>query len=262
MLDGVPPGLPLDRELIQRDLDRRRPGQSHLTTPRAEKDGVRLLSGVFEGLTTGAPIAMLIENQDVRSHDYDGIKDTFRPGHADWTYEQKFGIRDYRGGGRASGRETAGRVAGGAIARLILKQVGVSIQGVTCAIAGIKADLAASDWTKAEDNLLRCPDQNAAEEMEAAILEAKTAGDSVGGIIEVHARGVPPGLGEPVFDKLEARIAAAIMSIGAIKGVEFGDGFALANMRGSGSNDHIEPPGRFVTNHAGGILGGISNGAD
>ncbi|MBW1811827.1 MAG: chorismate synthase, partial [Deltaproteobacteria bacterium] len=261
VMDGVPAGLSLSEEHIQKDLDLRRPGRSSLHSQRAEPDKVKILSGVYDGLTTGAPIALLIENQDARSDDYKSLQDIFRPGHADYCWQEKFGLRDWRGGGRSSGRETVARVAAGALARLVLEAANIKVTGIVSEIGGIKADTGSSDWSQAREHPLRCPDEQAAAEMKAAIETAQKNGDSVGGVIEVRASGVPAGLGEPVFDKLDARLGAAILSIGAVKGVEIGDGFALARTKGSSSNDLMDPPGNFRTNHAGGILGGISNGA-
>jgi len=262
-VDGVPPGLALSAEDIQRELDRRKPGQSAITSPRAEKDRVEMLSGVFEGLTTGTPIALLIRNEDKRSSDYDKLKDLLRPGHADWTYAAKYGVRDWRGSGRASGRETAARVAAGAIARKVLAARGVSIIGYAREIGGVRA--ASVDPAEIERNPARCPDAGAAALMVARIEEARAAGDSVGGVVEVVATGCPPGLGDPVFDKLEALLAHALMSVGAVRGVEIGVGFDAARMRGSAYNDEpllLDGRIRTRTNNAGGIAGGISNGMD
>jgi len=257
VLDGIRPGLPLSAEDIQRDLDRRRPGQSSIATSRNESDRVEIVSGVFEGKTTGTPIALLIKNLDSQSSRYETIKDLFRPGHADFAFWQKYGIRDYRGGGRSSGRETAARVAGGAIARKILAKRGVTIRAYTMQIGDIIAENI--DYDEIDRNPVRCPDSNAAPKMEELILAAKKQGDSVGGIACVEIIGVPAGLGDPVFSKLDARLAAAFFSLGAVKGVEFGCGFACARMRGSEHNDQMEN-GRFLSNNAGGILGGISSG--
>ncbi len=261
VVDGMPAGISLSRDQIQQDLDRRRPNSSSASTARREPDQVRMLSGVFEGITTGMPIALVIENQDARSKDYGPIKDVYRPGHADWTVEKKYGHRDYRGGGRLSGRETVARVAAGAVARRLLSTIGVSVLGATRAIGGIPADLDQTDWQAALDHPLRCPDLEAAAQMEAAIASARTDGDSLGGIVEVRAQGLPAGWGEPVFDKLDARLGAALLSIGAVKGVEIGAGFALSSMRGSAANDAPGPDG-FLSNHAGGMLGGISTGEE
>lgn len=257
VLDGVHPGLSLTEEDIQHDLDRRRPGQSAVATARKESDTVQIVSGVFEGKTTGAPIGLLIKNADSRSSHYEAIRDLFRPGHADYTFWQKYGIRDYRGGGRSSGRETATRVAGGAVARKILADRGVTIQAYTLQVG----DITAADicHTEIEKNPVRCPDKTAAQQMEALILKAREDGDSIGGIVEVEATGVPAGLGDPVFSKLDARLGSALFSLGAVKGVEFGCGFACARLHGSENNDPIRD-GEFLSNNAGGILGGISSG--
>ncbi len=258
VFDGVRPGIPISGEIIQRELDRRRPGQSAVVTRRKESDTVHILSGVFEGKTTGAPIAMVIYNEDQKSHNYDAIKDLFRPGHADWTFYRKYGVRDHRGGGRSSGRETACRVACGAIAREILAARGVRIVAHAVEIAGIAAQTC--DYDVIERNAVRCADPVAAEKMTEAILAARKDRDSVGGVIQLDILGVPSGLGDPVFAKLDARLCAAIMTIGAVKGVEVGGGFRLARLRGSEANDNMAD-GDFLSNHAGGILGGISTGA-
>ena len=258
VIDGCPPAIPLGPEDIQKDMERRRPGKS-LTSPRKEADRVEILSGIFDGLTTGTPIGLLIHNHDVRSADYSEISRLYRPGHADRTYEQKYGIRDWRGGGRSSARETAARVAAGAVARKFLGASGISVQACTVALGGIECRTL--DWDEIDRNPLYCPDAEAAETMLARMKELREAGDSAGGIVEIRAKGCPPGLGEPVFDKLEARLAAAIMSIGAVKGVEIGEGFRAAGMLGSENNDAITPDG-YESNHAGGILGGISTGMD
>ncbi len=263
VIDGVPPHIPLNEEDIQKDLDRRRPGQSHITTQRQETDRVEILSGVFEGKTTGTALAMVIRNEDSRSKDYSNIKDVFRPGHADYTYFTKYGIRDYRGGGRASGRETACRVAAGAVAKKILSQRNIQVMAYTIAVKDIVAKK--RDLSVIESNLVRAPDLEAAELMIKKIEEARLDCDSVGGIIEAIVKGCPPGLGDPVFDKLNARLAYAIMSIGTIRGIEFGDGFSAVNLRGSEHNDPfytLKGKVHTKTNHAGGILGGISNGED
>lgn len=258
VVDGCPPGIPLAEEDIQRDLNRRRPGKA-LTSPRQEKDQVEILSGVFEGKTTGTPISLIIRNRDVRSKDYTSLSQLYRPGHADRTYEQKYGIRDWRGGGRSSARETAGRVAAGAIARKFLSSLGISVKGYTIALGGIRAKK--FDWETIDCNPLFCPDSEGAVAMEKRIREVRAAGDSIGGIVEIMARGCPAGLGEPVFDKLDARLAGALMSIGAVKGVEIGEGFAAAELLGSENNDPVTQDG-YASNHAGGILGGISTGLD
>ncbi len=257
VLDGCPPGVPLDAAAVQRDLDRRRPGQSAVTTQRREPDQVEVLSGVFEGVTTGAPVALVVRSVDARPEDYADLKEILRPGHADYTYWRKYGVRDYRGSGRSSGRETVGRVAAGAVARRILEGVGARVQAYTIQVGGIVARR--RDLSRAEENPVRCPDPDAAAEMERAILAAREAGDSLGGVVEILATGVPAGLGDPVLDKLDATLAHGIMSIGAVKGFEVGEGFAAARLRGSEMNDRMTAEG-FVTNHAGGILGGISTG--
>lgn len=261
IVDGTPPGVDLSQDEIQFELDRRRPGQSSVTTPRNESDTVEILSGVFEGKTTGAPIALLIRNTNQQSKDYGNIKDVFRPGHADYTFFKKFGIRDYRGGGRSSGRETACRVAAGAIAKKILSLNGVSITGYTKSVADIESDTI--DLSEIEKNIVRCPDPVAAKKMVTLIEKMRDEGDSVGGVVEVQIQGCPAGLGDPVFDKLDARLAYALMSVGTIKGVEIGDGFASTKKKGSENNDvFVSKDGKTgtETNHAGGILGGISSG--
>lgn len=258
VVDGVMPGLPLTEADIQAELDRRRPGQSGLTSPRVEPDRAEILSGVFEGRTTGAPICIIVRNRDARPSDYDEMRDLFRPGHGDFTWLAKYGIRDHRGGGRLSGRETVARVAAGAVARRMLARHGVQVVGHTLAVGGVRATT--FDEAVIETNPVRCADPVAAKAMAAVIEEAARAGDSVGGIVEVRATGVPAGWGDPVFRKLDALLAQAMMSIGGVKGVEIGDGFAAATMRGSQHNDPLTPEG-FASNRAGGILGGISNGA-
>ena len=257
ILDGCPPGIAVTAELVQRDLDRRRPGQSAVTTQRKEPDKVEILSGVFEGVTTGATIALIVRSVDARPADYSNLKDLFRPGHADYTYWQKYGVRDYRGSGRSSGRETVGRVAAGAVARVLLEGVGARVQAYTVQVGDIVAD--AREVAFAEENAVRCPDREKAPVMERAILAAREAGDSLGGVVEILATGVPVGLGDPVMDKLDASLAWGLMSIGAVKGFEIGEGFAAARMRGSEMNDRMTREG-FATNNAGGILGGISTG--
>jgi chorismate synthase len=259
VVDGMPPGIAVDPALIQRELDRRRPGQSALTTQRKESDTVEILSGIFEGVTLGTPIAMLVRNTDSRSQDYDALKDVFRPGHADYAYAQKYGVRDHRGGGRASGRETVGRVAAGALAKIALSGAGVSIVGGTVKVGTISAR--ERNWDVAESNPVRCPDASAAAEMARAIEAAREQKDSLGGVVEIVARGVPAGWGDPTMQKLDALLGAAMLSIPATKGVEIGSGFAMAEGRGSETNDVLEG-GRYLTNHSGGISGGISNGAD
>ena len=264
VVDGCPAGLPLSVEEVQRDLDRRRVGQSRMTSARQEADRVRILSGIFEDMTTGTPIAMLVENENARPSDYDAIKDLYRPGHADWTWDAKFGRRDWRGGGRASARETIGRVAAGAIARKLLAGAGISVVGYTLQLMHLRARII--DEAEIERNPMRCPDPEVAAEMVAMVEQARRELDSLGGIVEVRARGVPPGLGEPVFDKLDADLAKAMLSIPAVKGFEIGDGFAVAQARGSQNNDPFvpRPDGSIgtTTNHAGGILGGMSSGEE
>jgi len=239
VIDGCPAGMPLSEEDIQPLLDRRRPGTSPLTSPRQETDRVEILSGIFEGRTTGTPIALVVPNRDTKSHDYETLRNVFRPGHADFTYQEKYGVRDHRGGGRSSGRETVGRVAAGAVALKLLAGKGITMSGKIVSVHG----------------------KTTPEDIEQEILAAKTSGDSVGGIVEIVARGCPAGLGDPVFGKLDAGIAGAMMGIGAVKGVEIGDGFAVAGKFGSENNDPMTADS-FESNHAGGILGGISSGQD
>jgi len=260
VVDGCPPGLALSEEDIQGDLERRRPGKSRHTTQRREPDQVKILSGVFEGVTTGTPIGLLIENVDQRSRDYGDIKDKFRPGHADYTYQQKYGIRDYRGGGRSSARETTMRVAAGAIARKYLRErLGIEIRGYVSQLGPL--ELAAKDLDAVDSNPFFCADPGRVPELEAFMDELRAEGDSIGAKISVLARGLPPGLGEPVFDKLEASLAHALMSINAVKGVELGAGFAAVCQKGSEHRDEISAAG-FAKNDAGGTLGGISSGQD
>jgi len=260
VVDGCPPGLEISEDDIQHDLDRRRPGRSRHTTQRNEPDRVRILSGVFEGVTTGTPIGLLVENTDQRSGDYGNIKDKFRPGHADYTYQQKYGIRDYRGGGRSSARETTMRVAAGAIARKYLRQrLGVEIRGFLAQLGPI--ELACVDPGAIDENAFFCADPSRIAELEHFMDELREQGDSIGAKISVLATGVPPGLGEPVFDKLEADLAHGLMSINAVKGVELGAGFAAVSQRGSQHRDELTPEG-FSKNDAGGTLGGISSGQD
>lgn len=257
VLDGVPSQIPISHEDIQKELDRRKPGQSDVTTPRKESDTVRILSGVFEGQTTGAPICLMIENRDQRSHNYEGIKNVFRPGHADFTFWKKFGLRDYRGGGRSSGRETAARVAGGAVARKLLLQNGVKITGHAIEIARIKTEK--TDYDEIERNPVRTADKDAAKMMMEAITSAREKGESVGGVVRLEIDGLPAGLGDPVFEKLDARLAQALFSLGAVKAVEIGAGSNAPEKMGSENNDEMRDM-RFVTNNAGGIAGGISTG--
>jgi len=260
VIDGCPAGLKIDVKDIQKELDRRRPGQSKVTTPRNETDRVQILSGIFKGKTTGAPIALAVFNEHQRSKDYSKLKDVFRPGHADYTWLTKFGLRDYRGGGRSSGRETLCRVAAGAVAQKLLDKEKIKVTAFAEEIAGIRGNKI--QLSAIEKNLVRAADPAAAKEMEAAIIAAAKAGDSVGGVIRVLARGVPAGLGEPVFDKATALIGHALLSIGTVKGIEFGDGFALAGVRGSESNDAFVGLGTKATNRHGGIAGGITDGAE
>ncbi len=259
VVDGVPAGLVIDEDFIQSELDRRRPGKSKFATARKESDTVEILSGVFEGKATGTPIAMVIFNKDQKSKDYSNIKDIFRPGHADFTYYHKYGIRDYRGGGRSSARETAARVAAGAVAKLLLKEFGIEVEAGVCEVAGIEAK--EFDFAYAKGSEIFALDPAVEERQKAAILEAKNAHDSVGGAVLVRARGVPVGLGEPIYYKLDAVLAGALMSINAAKAVEIGLGAEASKLLGSANNDEITKEG-FVTNNAGGILGGISNGED
>ncbi|MCK5384032.1 MAG: chorismate synthase [Alphaproteobacteria bacterium] len=269
VVDGVPARIPLDEDYIQQFLDKRKPGQSRYTTQRKEADKVRILSGVFEGMTTGTPIGLLIENTDHKSKDYSEIKDKFRPGHADFTYMKKYGIRDYRGGGRSSARETAMRVAAGAVARKVLEhQIGsdVSIRGCVVQIGEKAVDPEQWDWNQVNHNPFFCPDIKAAQEWEDYLDSICKNGSSVGAMVEIYASGIPAGLGAPVYDKLDADLAKAMMSINAVKGVEIGEGFGAVALGGvanademrSGSGDDPE----FQSNHAGGILGGISSGQD
>jgi chorismate synthase len=258
VVDGMPPGIEVGVEAIQHELDRRRPGQSALTTQRKEADQVEVLSGLFEGRTLGTPVAMIVRNTGHHSKDYDALKDVFRPGHADYTYHVKYGIRDHRGGGRSSGRETVGRVAAGALARAALATVGVTVVGGTVQVADVRASR--RDWDQVEQNPVRCPDAAAADEMAAVIAAARDAKDSVGGIVEIVGRGVPPGWGDPTMAKLDALLGFAMLSIPATKGVEIGGGFGMCALNGSQTNDVFDGE-RFTTNFAGGIAGGIANGA-
>lgn len=257
VIDGCPPRLPLAAADIEMALARRRPGVQPHATARREPDRVEILSGVFEGLTTGTPISLIIFNRDVRSQDYEELREVFRPGHGDFTYQAKYGLRDHRGGGRASARETAARVAAGAVAQKVLDLENIQIVAYTLEFGGVKARRLEEPtiW----DNPFACPDPDAVPDMAARVKEVQARGDSVGGIVEVRVRGCPPGLGEPVFDKLDAALAQALMSVGAVKGVEIGAGFAAARLLGSENNDPIGPEG-FASNRAGGILAGISNG--
>jgi len=269
VVDGVPPGLPLTEADLQVWLDRRRPGQSRFTTQRQEPDAVRILSGVFDGRTTGTPVGLMIENVDQRSRDYGEIAETFRPGHADYTYWKKYGNRDYRGGGRSSARETAMRVAAGGVARRVLEHVvgpGLRIRGALVQVGDRPVDRTRWDWAAVDENPFFCPDRETADQWAAYVDRVRKAGSSVGAVIEVTASGVPAGLGEPIYGKLDSDLAAALMSINAVKGVEIGDGFAAAAMRGEDAHDEMlaGPDGAvdFASNHAGGVLGGISTGQD
>lgn len=260
VVDGCPPGIDISTEDLQRDLDRRKPGQSRYTTQRREADQVKILSGIFEGKTTGTPIGLVIENTDQRSKDYSKIKEQFRPAHADYTYMQKYGLRDYRGGGRSSARETAMRVAAGAIAKKVLLETwGISIQAYLSQLGPVKIDKV--DWDEIENNAFFCPDASKVSEMEEYMKALSKEGNSVGAKISVVAKGMIPGLGEPVFDRLDADLAHALMGINAVKGVEIGDGFDTVSQKGSEHRDEITPEG-FLSNHAGGVLGGISTGQD
>ena len=260
VVDGCPPGLTLNEDYIQAELNRRRPGKLPASTTRKESDEVQILSGVFEGKTTGTPIAMLVFNKDARPSAYESIKDIFRPGHGDFTYFMKYGgIRDYRGGGRSSGRETVARVAAGAVAKRILEEYSIKVTGYTVALGDVEARK--MDLSKVNENPFYCPDEEAAEEMQRLVEEVRKEGDSLGGVVEVLVTGVPAGLGEPVFDKLEADLAKAVLSIGAVKGFEIGAGFKAAKLRGSENNDPISESG-FLKNDAGGVLAGISSSQD
>lgn len=262
IIDGCPAGLELDLEQIQAEMDRRKPGQSAIVTQRKESDTVKFLSGIFEGRTTGTPIGFVIENADQKSKDYSHIKDVYRPSHADYTYDQKYGNRDYRGGGRSSARETACRVAAGAIAKQLLQDI--KIIAYTSAVGEItlQKQFQELDLSEIEKNPVRCPDPETASKMEAFIKEIRSQGDTVGGVVECVISNVPAGLGEPVFDKLHAKLGAAMLSINAVKGFEYGSGFAGAAMKGSQHNDLFNTDGSTKTNHSGGIQGGISNGMD
>jgi chorismate synthase len=266
IIDGCPAGLEIDEAFIQSELDRRKPGQSKITTQRKEDDTFKILSGVFEAQSTGTPIAIVIENQDQRSKDYSHIQNTFRPSHADYTYEAKYGNRDYRGGGRSSARETAARVAAGAIAKLLLKKNGIDIQAYVSQVGDIHApDYTALDLGKTEDNIVRCPDAATAEKMIALIEQVRLDRDTIGGTVTCVIKNTPVGLGEPVFDKLHAELGKAMLSINAVKGFEYGSGFEGVKLRGSQHNDEFYKQGdriRTRTNHSGGVQGGISNGED
>ncbi|GAB2590060.1 chorismate synthase [Nitrincola alkalisediminis] len=261
IVDGCPPGIELSEADLQLDLDRRKPGTSRHTTQRREADEVKILSGVFEGRTTGTPIGLVIENTDQRSKDYSNIQDTYRPAHADYVYDHKYGFRDYRGGGRSSARETAMRVAAGAIAKKVLASKGVQIRGYLSQLGPIAIDPARFDWSEVDNNPFFSPDAQAALEMADYMDALRKEGNSVGAKITVVASGVPVGLGEPIFDRLDAELAHSLMSINAVKGVEIGDGFDVVSQKGTEHRDEMTPEG-FLSNHAGGILGGISTGQD
>ena len=264
VVDGCPAGLPLEREDVQKYLDRRKPGQSKYTTQRKEGDQVEILSGIFEGRTTGTPISMVVYNKDQRSKDYSNIKDIYRPGHADFTFDMKYGFRDYRGGGRSSGRETIGRVAAGAVAAKVLKELGIEIKAYAKAIAGIEVSKDYFDFAEMNNNPFNMPDKEAAKLVQEKADQMIKEMDSIGGIIECQITGMPVGIGETVFDKLDAELSKAIMSIGSVKGFEIGDGFEAANLRGSENNDDficVDGKVEKETNHSGGVLGGMSDGS-
>ncbi len=266
-IDGCPAGLEIDESLITLDMQRRKPGQSKITTQRKEEDEVQILSGIFEGKTTGTPIHLLIKNKDQRSRDYSHIKDKYRPSHADFTYDAKYGHRDYRGGGRSSARETAARVAAGAIAKMLLRTTGMQIQAYVCQVGDIQLDIAPNllDLSKIESNIIRCPDSDTAEKMINLVEKVRKSGDTIGGVISCLVQGCPPGLGEPVFDKLHADLGKAMLSINAVKGFEIGSGFSASRMLGSEHNDAFYREGGQIktkTNYSGGIQGGLSNGMD
>jgi chorismate synthase len=266
-IEGCPAGLTVDEGFIRQEMQRRKPGQSKITTQRKEEDDFQILSGVFEGKSTGTPIGMVIMNTDQKSKDYSHISDKFRPSHADYTYFEKYGIRDYRGGGRSSARETAARVAGGSIAKMLLRNFGITVQAYVSQVGDLKLvkDYLEMDLSKAEDNIVRCPDAATAEQMISYIDEVRKSRDTVGGIITCVAKGVPAGLGEPVFDRLHAELGKAMLSINAVKGFEYGSGFQGVQMRGSEHNDAFYNEAgkvRTKTNFSGGIQGGISNGED
>ena len=267
VVDGMPAGIDIDMEFVQHELDRRRPGQSHITSTRNETDKVELLSGVFEGKSTGCPIGFIVRNTNQQSADYDDLRNLFRPSHADYTYATKYGIRDYRGGGRASARITISRCVGGALAKLALRELGVSITAYTSQVGNIiiDRDYSKYDFAEIERNPVRCPDPIAAQQMEQLIEEVKAEGDTIGGVVTCVVKRCPKGIGEPEFGKLHAMLGAAMLSINAAKGFEYGDGFSCATARGSEQNDaFITKDGsiRTITNHSGGIQGGISNGED
>lgn len=267
VLDGFPSGILIDEEYVASEMRRRRPGQSSITTQRNEQDEVRFLSGIFEGRSTGAPIAFTISNNNNHSNDYDNMRDVYRPSHADYVYDCKYGIRDYRGGGRSSARETAVRVCAGALAKLALRQLGIVVQAYTSQVGEVQLvnDYSLYDLTQVENNAVRCPDAEKAKEMEELILDVKRHGDTVGGVVTCVVKGAPAGLGEPLYGKLSASLASAMMSINAVKGFEYGNGFSAACGRGSEQNDIFFNNGERIamrTNNSGGIQGGISNGND
>lgn len=267
VVDGMPAGITIDMDFIQQELNRRRPGQSHITTSRKESDKVEFLSGVFEGKSTGCPIGFIVRNSNQHSSDYDNMKDVFRPSHADYTYYNKYGIRDHRGGGRSSARITISRCVGGALAKLVLKELGISIQAYTSQVGNIRLerDYHRYDLSKTEESIVRCPDAEKSAQMEQLISEVKKDGDTIGGTITCVIKGCPAGLGEPEFGKLQAELAAAMLSINAAKGFEYGEGFEGLEQRGSEQNDiFVNENGNITakTNHSGGIQGGISNGQD
>lgn len=268
IIDGMPAGITVELDFLQSELNRRRPGQSALTTDRKEADKVELLSGIFEGKTTGCPIGFLVRNENQHSNDYDNMRDVFRPSHADFTYQTKYGIRDHRGGGRTSARETIARVVGGAFAKMVLQQKGIHITAYTSQVGNIalSGNYHDYDFNEIERNPVRCPDAAKAAEMAQLIAEVKSQGDTIGGIISCVIKGCPIGLGEPVFGKLHAQLGAAMLSINAVKGFEYGEGFAGVTARGSEQNDLFQPDGKggitTLTNHSGGIQGGLSNGQD
>lgn len=267
IVDGMPAGIDIDTDFIQAELDRRRPGQSRITTARQEGDVVELLSGIFEGKSTGCPIGFLVRNTNQHSHDYENVRNVYRPSHADYTYSAKYGLRDHRGGGRSSARETISRCVGGALAKLVLRQLGIQVTAYTSQVGGIaiNPDYRKYDFARIEDNPVRCPDQEAAARMEDLILQVKGEGDTIGGVVTCIINGCPAGLGEPAFSKLHADLGAAMLSINAVKGFEYGEGFAGVRQRGSQQNDIFCMRGGEIdtlTNHSGGIQGGISNGQD
>ncbi len=267
IIDGCPAGLEIDLNFIQNEMQRRKPGQSHITTQRKEEDVVKFLSGIFEGKTMGTPIGFIIENSDAKSKDYEHLKDAFRPSHADFTYQQKYGVRDYRGGGRSSARETACRIVGGAISKLLLRKENISINAYVSCVGKIKlnSNYKNLDFSKTENNLVRCPDEKTAAEMISLIEETRKKGDTVGGIVSCVVKNTPAGLGEPVFDKLHADLGKAMLSINAVKGFEYGSGFDSVNYNGSELNDVFVNENGIIsttTNNSGGMQGGISNGQD